>query len=215
MAPGDYAVLIASMRWEGTDWEGETPAAMVRCFLDASGRDEFERLIGEWEEESDQEVDLLSSEVRAPETGTNLIAYQSGLGDGSYPVWIGRDADGEVTLFMADMLILHDADALPPTVPSTAVCLPLSTPVADDRREAPFTSPGATAEFMAAQISGRGRVVTVLDRDVDDAAEAMVASASRDRSKLGVCRSSSCAAHRGTVIGVSSGAPLEWCRHPG
>ncbi|MET7335592.1 DUF4241 domain-containing protein [Nonomuraea sp. NPDC005650] len=190
VASGDYAALIASMRWEGTDWEGQTPAVMLRildkptvswelallpgqdvrllgadeffgfgvdagmgCFLDSLGRDEFERLIEEWEEESDQEIDLLSTEVRAPETGTNLIAYQSGLGDGSYPVWIGRDADGEVTSFVADMLILHDADALPPTVPSTAVCLPLFAPVADDRREAPFTSPGAAAEFMAAQIS--------------------------------------------------------------
>ncbi|MFB4273174.1 DUF4241 domain-containing protein [Nonomuraea sp. GTA35] len=190
VAPGDYAVLIASMRWEGTNWEGETPAAMVRildkptaswelallpgqdvrlldadeffgfgvdagmgCFLDASGRDEFEKLIEEWEEESDQEVDLLASEVHAPQTGTNLIAYQSGLGDGSYPVWIGRNADGEVTSFVADMLILNDADALPPTMPSTAVCLPPFTPVTDDHREAPFTSPSATADFMAAQIS--------------------------------------------------------------
>ncbi|MGW2158421.1 DUF4241 domain-containing protein [Nonomuraea sp. NPDC001699] len=186
--PGDYAVLIATMRWEETKWDGEDLAVMVRildkptvswepallpgqdvrllgagqfygfgvdagmgCFLDASGREELERLVEEVEDEYN-EMELLSSELRAPETGTNLIAYQSGLGDGSYPVWIGRDADGEVTSFVADMLILHDADALPPTVPSAAVFLPLFTPVADDRRAAPFTSPSATAEFMAAQI---------------------------------------------------------------
>ncbi|MEV0830113.1 DUF4241 domain-containing protein [Nonomuraea rubra] len=190
VAPGDYAVLIATMRWEGTAWEGETPAAMVRildqptaswelallpgedvrllgdgefygfgvdagmgCFLDASGRDEFAKLIEQWEEKPNPEVDLLAAEVHAPETGTNLIAYQSGWGDGSYPVWIGRNADGEVTSFVADMLILNDADALPPTAPSTAVCLLLHSSVTDDRREAPFTSPTATAEFMAAQIT--------------------------------------------------------------
>ncbi|MFI7110273.1 DUF4241 domain-containing protein [Nonomuraea sp. NPDC050227] len=189
VAPGDYAVLIASMRWEGTDWKGETPAVMVRildkptaswepallpgqdvrllgageffgfgvdagmgCFLDASGREELGRLVEELEDEYN-EMDLMDSELRASETGTNLIAYQSGLGDGSYPVWIGRDADGEVTAFVADMLILHDADSLPPTVPSTAVYLPLTTPVTDDRREAPFTSPGATAAFMTTRIN--------------------------------------------------------------
>jgi hypothetical protein len=189
VAPGHYAVLIASMRWEGTDGEGETPAVMVRildkptagwepallpgqdarllgageffgfgvdagmgCFLDASGREELGRLVEELEDEYN-EMDLLDSELRAPETGTNLIAYQSGLGDGSYPVWIGRDADGEVTAFVADMLILHDTDSLPPTVPSTAVYLPLTTSVTDDRREAPFTDPGATATWMTTRIN--------------------------------------------------------------
>ncbi|MFI6925226.1 DUF4241 domain-containing protein [Nonomuraea spiralis] len=142
--PGDYAVLIASMRWEGTDREGETPAVMVRILDKPTVSWELALLPGQ---------DLSSSELRAPETGTNLIAYSSGLGDGSYPVWTGRDADGEVTSFVADMLILTDADALPPTVPSTAVCLPPFTPVTGDRREAPFTNPGATAEFMATQIS--------------------------------------------------------------
>ncbi|MGD1219621.1 DUF4241 domain-containing protein [Streptomyces krungchingensis] len=46
-------------------------------------------------------------------TGTNLIAYPSGRGDGAYPVWIGRDADGEVACFVADMLILNGAELLP------------------------------------------------------------------------------------------------------
>jgi hypothetical protein len=32
------------------------------------------------------------------------------MGDGTYPVWIGRDADGEVTCFVADMLMLGDQE---------------------------------------------------------------------------------------------------------
>ncbi len=35
-------------------------------------------------------------------TGTNLVAYRSGLGDGSYPVWIGRDAAGRIVSVIAE-----------------------------------------------------------------------------------------------------------------
>ena len=42
-----------------------------------------------------------------PVSGATLVAYHSGWGDGSYPVWIGRTADGEVACFVADMLVLH------------------------------------------------------------------------------------------------------------
>lgn len=48
-----------------------------------------------------------------PESGGNLILYPSGMGDGSYPVWIGRDADGEVSCLVADMLILRHQELLP------------------------------------------------------------------------------------------------------
>ncbi|WP_220505906.1 DUF4241 domain-containing protein [Microbispora sp. H10830] len=30
---------------------------------------------------------------------------------GAYPVWVGRDADGDVVCFVADMLILNQAAA--------------------------------------------------------------------------------------------------------
>ncbi len=40
------------------------------------------------------------------ESGTNLIAYHSGWGDGAYPTWIGRAADGDVVCFVADMLLM-------------------------------------------------------------------------------------------------------------
>lgn len=38
-------------------------------------------------------------------SGSNLIAYQSGWGDGSYPTWIGRGHGGNVTCFVSDMLL--------------------------------------------------------------------------------------------------------------
>ncbi|SFF38633.1 DUF4241 domain-containing protein [Streptomyces mirabilis] len=49
---------------------------------------------------------------RDPESGGNLIAYPSGMGDGTYPVWIGRDADGEITCLVADMLIMSHQELL-------------------------------------------------------------------------------------------------------
>jgi hypothetical protein len=46
-----------------------------------------------------------------PDTGANLIAYQSGWGDGFYPTWIGRDHDGNVTCFVSDMLLMPNSVA--------------------------------------------------------------------------------------------------------
>ncbi|MFD9097140.1 DUF4241 domain-containing protein [Streptomyces collinus] len=80
------------------------------CFADASmagelGQRFWDGQVAGTQMESDNGVSMVDD----PATGTNLIAYPSGRGDGSYPVWIGRDADGGVTCFVADMLILHEA----------------------------------------------------------------------------------------------------------
>jgi hypothetical protein len=39
-----------------------------------------------------------------------LVMWHAGYGDGSYPVWVGRDRDGAVAAFVADMLILDGPD---------------------------------------------------------------------------------------------------------
>ncbi|KJY26102.1 DUF4241 domain-containing protein [Streptomyces katrae] len=185
--PGDYPVLVSTMRWEHEEWDGETPAAMLRildeptvswelalrpeqdarllgpgefygfgvdtgtaCFMDASGRNTLPQL---YEQEPGFEADSHSGMRSDPASGTNLIAFMSGFGDGSYPVWIGRDAAGAVTCFIADMLVLHGAEPQPPTVSSTAAHVLTFPALIDDRREAPFTDPAATSEFIAELIA--------------------------------------------------------------
>jgi hypothetical protein len=145
LQPGQDARLLSANEFFGFGVD-----TGMGCFLDVSGRDELPKLFDEQVEEDDWSSHI---EVRDPKTSTNLIAYRSGMGDGSYPVWIGRDVDGEVTCFVADMLVLHHAEPLPPTVSSTAAFLEPFPAIADDRREASFTSPSATANFIAAQIT--------------------------------------------------------------
>ncbi|MFF4544764.1 DUF4241 domain-containing protein [Streptomyces sp. NPDC001406] len=85
------------------------------AFVDAGTAGELGRRYGEGMANGTLELATDENGVHIledPATGTNLIAYPSGRGDGSYPVWIGRDADGAVTCFVADMLILNDAELL-------------------------------------------------------------------------------------------------------
>ncbi|MFF7142733.1 DUF4241 domain-containing protein [Streptomyces nodosus] len=176
--PGEYPVLIATMEWDGKGW-GENTAAMLRvldkptvswelavrsgqdtrllgegefygfgvdsgmgAFLDAAGRDVLAAAC---------EHGCEPGETTDPGTGANLIAYHSGMGDGSYPVWIGRTTDGEVTCLVADMLILHHAQALPPTVPDTTAFL--SPTMAEDvLRPRPGNAQDAS-EFISAMVA--------------------------------------------------------------
>jgi len=49
-----------------------------------------------------------TAEITDQESGANLIAFHSGWGDGSYPVWIGRTAAGDIACFIADMLLFDN-----------------------------------------------------------------------------------------------------------
>lgn len=38
--------------------------------------------------------------------GHQVAVFQSGHGDGSYPTWVGRDAEGEITCFLTDFFVV-------------------------------------------------------------------------------------------------------------
>jgi Protein of unknown function (DUF4241) len=48
-------------------------------------------------------ADFAVVDVPAPTSAANLIAFPSGWGDGSYPVWIGRTTTGEIACVTADL----------------------------------------------------------------------------------------------------------------
>lgn len=58
-----------------------------------------------------------SRELTDDASGANLIAFSSGWGDGSYPVWIGRTASGDIACFVADLLTF---DIMTPSTPRLA-----------------------------------------------------------------------------------------------
>jgi hypothetical protein len=74
--------------------------AAVGCFYDDSAAEAFSEITHDILGEG------MPGSMTDPDTGANLIAYQSGWGDGLYPTWIGRDRNGNVTCFVSDMLLM-------------------------------------------------------------------------------------------------------------
>lgn len=117
------------------------------CFLDAAVREVFTH-----DEEPRKALGFEGACYASwtdPATGGSVIAYPSGMGDGSYPVWIGRDISGEVTCLIADMLILNSAEPVAPTAEdATPYCLPKT----ELTSEAPACGPFSAATDHLAQI---------------------------------------------------------------
>ncbi len=95
-----------------TGFYGFNGDAGMGCFYDTSAADFFAHQPRGWLGQSDLPRLAFTAPASDPGSSANLIAYHSGRGDGSYPVWIGRSADGEVACFVADMQLMPDDVAL-------------------------------------------------------------------------------------------------------
>ncbi|WP_051133018.1 DUF4241 domain-containing protein [Nocardia paucivorans] len=56
--------------------------------------------------------------LAGPDGEPSLTAFESGFGDGAYPVWFGRDHAGDITSVVIDFLVLHGAERLDPATAS-------------------------------------------------------------------------------------------------
>lgn len=77
------------------------------CFVDAAALPAIGQLPDHVFE--DLFPDIGGSRTADLDHGANLVTFHSGWGDGGYPTWIGRTADGRVACFIADMLIVDKA----------------------------------------------------------------------------------------------------------
>jgi len=78
------------------------------CFADADALpDEVDDDLMERFAEVDPHVDITPDGADG-----NIIAFATGWGDGSYPTWIGRAADGALVCFVTDMLVLNGAQVV-------------------------------------------------------------------------------------------------------
>ena len=124
-APGD------PVTWELALVEGQDPTTLqpgeffgygvdsgTGCFASVEavdvltrgdGLDEYGERVHEAMFPSDNVADWKSSvDITVdPATGTNVIGFSSGFGDGAYPSWFGLDADGRPLVLLTDFGILE------------------------------------------------------------------------------------------------------------
>lgn len=82
------------------------------CFYDAAAEQGFPEAQEDegalWDAFEDSDWSEGPHLIRSPGTGHTLAAFTSGWGDGAYPTWTGRGADGEVTCFVTDFFVAPD-----------------------------------------------------------------------------------------------------------
>lgn len=109
LTAGQDTILLDEGHFYGFGVDGGTG-----CFFDADALAAMGAIAeGSFETIAAVGIGGETAELVDPESGANLIAFSSGWGDGSYPTWIGRTADGRVACFVADMLILNKAEPVP------------------------------------------------------------------------------------------------------
>jgi len=126
-------VPVAS--WEPATLPGQDPRRLddgeffgfgvdggIGCFFDAAALPHFLKLMEDFDRYTDvflgdnpEGIEVQGERtlsITDPDSGANLVAFSSGWGDGSYPVWAGRDADGRVCRLVADLLVVNGATLL-------------------------------------------------------------------------------------------------------
>ncbi|MFE5189618.1 DUF4241 domain-containing protein [Streptomyces sp. NPDC056628] len=82
------------------------------CFYDASAEEGFPEAQEDegplWDAFEGSDWSGGPHLITSPGTGHTLAAFTSGWGDGAYPTWTGRGADGEVTCFVTDFFVAPD-----------------------------------------------------------------------------------------------------------
>ena len=91
--------------------------AGTSCFVDVDSlepildyEDETEAVIEAFAGEDGERVHVVH--VTEPADGHEIVAFSSGWGDGHYPTWLGRDADGTLVEVVTEFLLALD-DRLP------------------------------------------------------------------------------------------------------
>lgn len=90
------------------------------AFLDAAGRQAMRASYQAVEDAMADRPGEFAWRIEDPGSGAGMVAFRSGMGDGSYPVWIGRNAESQVVSFVADMLVLGEEELLSPEAAPTA-----------------------------------------------------------------------------------------------
>ncbi|MFJ8526679.1 DUF4241 domain-containing protein [Bacillus sp. NPDC094106] len=96
------------------------------CFADAEAIDKLEEIEGRLQRELGEEFislyddlidDVLTENdddwgncVVCEETGSNVIMFRSGYGDGFYPSYWGIDEEGNIVSLVTDFQVLHEED---------------------------------------------------------------------------------------------------------
>lgn len=109
LEPGQDPLLLGDGEFYGFGVD-----AGLACFVDADALAAMEGILEESFE--DTFVGLTggsAAQVADPASGATLVGFSSGWGDGAYPTWIGRTAGGAVACFVADFLVLDDAEPAP------------------------------------------------------------------------------------------------------
>ncbi|GAA1981352.1 DUF4241 domain-containing protein [Catenulispora subtropica] len=132
LRPGQDPRLLGASEYFGFTVDSGTAA-----FLDAGAT----AALAAYQDADDAE----QAEATIPrgEAGAELLTYAGGKGDGSYPMWIGRDADGAVTCFVADMRLLgRGVEVLEPAGVCPAKQIPgvPELPEREPVRPGPFSS---------------------------------------------------------------------------